>query len=123
MISYIISCISCCTFAAVDLPQALPADAIDSEHDEDREMDFDDERDFANQGPLSDMDKEEDALILATLLKHIPTCTSAADIEELLQDSADHHSMVWIQLSIQVPKSLRSCWLRCDGICSSVVLV
>ena len=39
----------------------------------DREMDFDEERDFAYQGPLSDMDMEEDAQILATLLKHIPT--------------------------------------------------
>ena len=36
----------------------------------DREMDFDEERDFAYQGPLSDMDMEEDAQILATLLKH-----------------------------------------------------
>ena len=49
-------------------------------------MDFDEERDFADQGPLSDMDMEEDAQILATLLKHIPTCTSAADIDQLLQD-------------------------------------
>ena len=29
---------------------------------------------------------EEDAEILATLLKHIPSCMSAADIEQLLQD-------------------------------------
>ena len=31
-------------------------------------MDFDEERDFAYQGPLSDMDMEEDAQILATLV-------------------------------------------------------
>jgi hypothetical protein len=49
-------------------------------------MDFDEERDFADQGPLSDMDMEEDAQILATLLKHIPSCMNAADIEQLLQD-------------------------------------
>ena len=32
------------------------------------------------------MDMEEDAEILAKLLKHIPSCMSAADIEQLLQD-------------------------------------
>ena len=49
-------------------------------------MDADEERDYADQDPLSDMDMEEDAEILATLLKHIPSCMSAADIEQLLQD-------------------------------------
>ena len=34
---------------------------------------------------------EEDAQILATLLKHIPSCTSAADIDQLLQDIPDRH--------------------------------
>jgi hypothetical protein len=32
------------------------------------------------------MDMEEDAEILATLLKHIPSCMNADDIEQLLQD-------------------------------------
>ena len=32
------------------------------------------------------MDMEENAKILATLLKHIPSCMSAADIEQLLLD-------------------------------------
>ncbi len=32
------------------------------------------------------MDMEEDAQILATLLKHIPSCMNAADMEQLLQD-------------------------------------
>ncbi len=49
-------------------------------------MDSDYERDFADQGPLADMDLEEDAQILATLLKHIPFCLNAADMEQLLQD-------------------------------------
>ena len=40
-----------------------------------------------------------------------------------VQPRADHHSMVWLQLWIQVTKSLRSFWLRCGGICSSAVLV
>jgi hypothetical protein len=35
-------------------------------------MDSDEERDYADQNTLSDMDMEEDAEILATLLKHIP---------------------------------------------------
>jgi hypothetical protein len=49
-------------------------------------MDSDKERDYADQDPLSDMDIYEDAEILATLLKHIPSCMSADDIEKLLQD-------------------------------------
>ncbi len=48
-------------------------------------MDFDEERNFADQGPLTDMDMEEDAKILALLLKHIPSCIAAADIEQLVQ--------------------------------------
>ena len=49
-------------------------------------MDADEERDYADQDLLSDMDMEEDAEIPATLLKRIPSCMSAADIEQLLQD-------------------------------------
>jgi hypothetical protein len=49
-------------------------------------MDANEERDYDDQVPLSDMDMEEDAEILATLLKHIPSCTNADDIEQLLQD-------------------------------------
>jgi hypothetical protein len=33
-------------------------------------MDFDWERDFADQGPLTNMDMEEDAEMLALILKH-----------------------------------------------------
>ena len=49
-------------------------------------MDADEERDYADQDPLSDMDMEEDAEILAIFLKHTASCMSAADIEQLLQD-------------------------------------
>ena len=49
-------------------------------------MDFDEERDFADQGPLTDIDMEEDAQILATLLKHLPSCINAADKQDLLPD-------------------------------------
>jgi hypothetical protein len=49
-------------------------------------LDYDEQCDFADQGPLTDMDLEEDEQILATLLKDIPTCMNAADIQLLLQD-------------------------------------
>jgi hypothetical protein len=49
-------------------------------------MDADEARDYADQEPLTDMHMDEDAEILATLLKHIPSCMSADDIEKLLQD-------------------------------------
>ncbi len=49
-------------------------------------MDSDEERDFADQGPLTDMDMEEDAKTFALLLKHMPSCIVAADIEQLVQD-------------------------------------
>ena len=51
-------------------------------------MDADEARDYADQEPPSDMDMEDDARaeILATLLKHIPSCMNADDIEQLLQD-------------------------------------
>ena len=44
-------------------------------------MNFDEERNFADQGPLTDIDMEEDAEILALLLKHIPSCIAASDIQ------------------------------------------
>ncbi len=46
----------------------------------------DEERDFADQGPLTDMDMEEDAEMLALMLKHMPSCIDAADIEQLVRD-------------------------------------
>ena len=84
---------TCCGSLAAANPapgQAQRADANDGRHehdaDLDRPMDSDEERDYADKKTLSDMDMEEDAEILATLLKHIPSCMSAADIEQLLQD-------------------------------------
>jgi hypothetical protein len=47
-------------------------------------MNPDEERGFAGEGPPSDSDLEEDTQILATVLKHIPTCINAADIKLLL---------------------------------------
>ena len=57
-------------------------------------MDSDEERDFADQGPLTDMDMEEDAEMLALLLKHMPSCIDAADIEQLLRDIPDQPPVV-----------------------------
>ncbi len=50
--------------ADADPPLAQCADANDDDSDADRQMDFAEERDFADQGPLTDMDMEEDAQIL-----------------------------------------------------------
>ncbi len=65
-----------------------------------RPMDFDEERDSADQGPLTDMDMEEDAEMLALLLKHMPSCIYAADIEQLVRDI-----QVPVQLPVVVPVS------------------
>ncbi len=51
----------------------------------DRVMDPDEQCDYADQGPSSDPDLDGDTQILATLLKLIPGCIDAADIELLLQ--------------------------------------
>jgi hypothetical protein len=71
MISYLVVCPS---LAGADIPSAQRADATDDvEGDSDRDMDYVEERDFADQGPLTDMDLEEDAQILATLMECIPS--------------------------------------------------
>ena len=62
MISYMIS-----VGSPADPAPAQRAD--DRDADLDRPMDSDEERDYADQDPPSDMDMEEDAEILATLLK------------------------------------------------------
>ena len=56
-----------CSFAGADNPKAPLIDAIDDgKRNPGRDMDFDEERDFADQGPLNDMDMEEDSQIIAT---------------------------------------------------------
>jgi hypothetical protein len=76
VISYMIS-------VRLQLPILPRHSALMSRHHErdadlDRPMDADEERDYADQDPLSDMDMEEDAEILATLLQHIPSCDTSA---------------------------------------------
>jgi hypothetical protein len=55
-------------------------------------MDPDEARDYADQGPLPDSHTEEleDNEILTTLLKHMPSCMNADDIEQLLQEIPVH---------------------------------
>ncbi len=72
--------------AAADPRLAQRADETDDDHEPDRAMDIDEERDFPDQGPLTDMDMEEDAEILSLLLKHMLSCIDAADIEQLVQE-------------------------------------
>ncbi len=80
----------CSSLAAAKLPPAQRSDASDGGNDPDREMDPDEARDYADQGPLPDRDMEEDSEILATLLKHMPYCMNADDIEQLLQEIPVH---------------------------------
>ncbi len=63
--------------AAADRSQVLCADASNANHDPDRSMDSDEEHDFADQGPLTDIDMEEDAEMLVLLLEHMPACIDA----------------------------------------------
>ena len=85
MISYMISVRS-------QLQSLQRADNRDA--DLDLPMDADEARDYADQEPPSDMDMEDDAEILATLLKHIPSCMNADDIEQLLQAIPDQPPVV-----------------------------
>ncbi len=82
-----ISPLPCSNNHAVVLAGANISPAIRTDHDSDsdRVMDSDEVRDYADQGPRSDSDLEGDTQILATLLKLIPGCIDAADIELLLQ--------------------------------------
>ena len=77
-------CIS--SLAAANLPPTLSSGDLDAH----REMDPDEARDYADQGPLPERDMEEDNEILATPLKHMPSCMNADDIEQLLQEIPVH---------------------------------
>jgi hypothetical protein len=61
--------------AAADPRQEQPAGATEDDSEADIPMDFDEERDFAVQGPLPNVDMEEDrdAGILTIPLKHMPS--------------------------------------------------
>ena len=67
-----------------DICLASRSDAMDSDYVPGREMDSDEDLDFVHQGPLKNMNMEEDAQILVGVLKHIPSCINVEDIEQLL---------------------------------------
>ncbi len=67
--------------AVADSRPAQRAHEIDDDSEPDRPMDFDKERDHADQGPFTDMDMEENSEILSLLLKHMPS-----DIKQLVRD-------------------------------------
>ena len=66
------------------------------------------------------MDMEEDAEILATRLKHIPSCMSADDIEKLLQDFPVQQPVVVLVRTVQEaiaagdlpPMDVESLWMQ-----------
>jgi hypothetical protein len=70
-------------------------------------MDPDEARDYVDQGPqaLPDRDMEEDNEILATLLKHMPSCMNADDIEQLLQEIPVHPPAVVPVRTVQEDKA------------------
>ena len=88
--------------AAADPPSAQRADVTNDDRAQDRPMDSDEERDYADQGPLTEMDMEEDAEILTPLLKHMPSCIYAADNEQLVQDITVQPSVVVPVRTVQV---------------------
>ena len=75
-------CVCISSLAAANLPPALNS----GDNDPDRLMDPDEARDYADRFPLSHKDTEEDNQILATLLERIPSCKTASDLEQLMQD-------------------------------------
>ena len=76
----------CCSFlAADDISPPQRCEALDDGLDPDQEIDFDEEHDSADKGPLPDMDMEEEAQNLTNFLNNIPSSyessMNAADIE------------------------------------------
>ena len=98
-----ISPLPCSNNHAVVLAGADISPALHTDHDSDsdRVMDPDEQRDYADQGPSSDSDLDGDTQIHATLLKLIPGCIDAADIELLLQDIPVQPSVVIPARSMQ----------------------
>ncbi len=68
-----------CSFAGADIPPAQRVDAIDDgERNPDRDMDYDEERDFA--------ERHEHGRRRSDSMKDISSCMSTVDIQQLLQD-------------------------------------
>ena len=96
-LSFLISCMSCLSNAGVGVRVAEPVAAAEhdsvaaAEHDseEDRPMDPDDARDYADQFPIPDDPdspgsiNDENLEILASIMKLIPECINKADFDRL----------------------------------------
>ena len=77
-------------------------------------MDADEERDYADQHPLSDMDMEEDAEILTTLLKHLMMTSTSCS--KTFSASNAHLPYLYICLVANVlgRAPLIPCFLGCN---------
>ncbi len=67
----------CSSLAAANLPPAQHSDVGDGGNDPDREMDPDEARDYADQGPLPERDMEDSGSSSVPLTRRCPSCTSA----------------------------------------------
>jgi hypothetical protein len=105
-----ISPLPCSNNHAVVLAGSEISPAIRTDHNSDsgRVTDPDEQRDYADQGPPSDSDLDGDTQILATLLKHIPECIDAADIELLLQDIPVQPPVVIPARSIMMQEAIQA---------------
>ncbi len=75
----------CSSLAVANLPRAQRSalsDEGDGGNDQDREIDPDEARDYADQGPLPDRDMEEDNEVLTTLFETYALLTRRVSIAE-----------------------------------------
>ena len=108
--------------AAADPPPAQRVDATNDDREQDRPMDSDKGRDYADQGPLTEMDMEEDAEILTLLLKHMPSCIYAADTEQLVREQLVPELQTAMHTITMLARSAWMCifssqpaWMSCQG--------
>ncbi len=112
--------VCCSSLAAANLPPAQLSDVSEGGNDPDREMDPDEARNHADQGPLPDRDMEEDNEILLTLLKHMPFCMNADNIEQLLQEIYVHlPAVVPVRTVQEAVAAGDSMWMRSTTTCTS----
>ena len=88
-LSVLISCIPFLSHAGAGVRVAEPVAAAEHDSEEDRSMDPDDSRDYADQFPYPDDPdspgsiNDENLEILASIMKHIPECINKADFDRL----------------------------------------
>ena len=88
-LSVVISCMSFLSDAGVGVRVVEPVAAAEHDSEEDRFMDPDDSRDYADQFPYPDDPdspgsiNDENLEILASIMKLIPECINKADFDRL----------------------------------------